>query len=207
MRDIRVYKQGIVDRVWVTMRDLKSRKVAPNIVAPMVTAIQSAMTDGSRFVMFIPAQAKNLPDLQQRGYSRVRVDGEMYDIADVPKLPPNHTVDVVIDRIVMRDGIEQRIEEDLTDGLNVTGEVYVEAVGTSERLPFRLNDHIPPPPPEAMQRLTGLIRDHIASRAKGSRPSTMRSWGAVKYNPDYNIGYQHGAEIKLRDGIGRRWQR
>ncbi|HIK93861.1 MAG TPA: excinuclease ABC subunit UvrA [Planctomycetes bacterium] len=51
--------------------------------------------------------------ISRNGFVRVRVDGELLDIADVPDLPPGkeHNVDAVIDRIIVKDGIDQRLRE------------------------------------------------------------------------------------------------
>lgn len=49
----------------------------------------------------------------RNGFVRVRVDGELLDISDVPELSSNkaHNVDAVIDRIILKDGIDQRLRE------------------------------------------------------------------------------------------------
>jgi excinuclease ABC subunit A len=51
--------------------------------------------------------------ISRSGFVRVRVDGELLDIADVPDLAPRreHNVDAVIDRIIVKDGIDQRLRE------------------------------------------------------------------------------------------------
>ena len=51
--------------------------------------------------------------ISRNGFVRVRVDGELLDIADVPDLAPRreHNVDAVIDRIIVKDGIDQRLRE------------------------------------------------------------------------------------------------
>ena len=49
------------------------------------------------------------------GFVRVRVNGELLDISDVPELPEKkqHTIEAVIDRIILKDGIEQRLRESI----------------------------------------------------------------------------------------------
>ncbi len=51
--------------------------------------------------------------ISRNGFVRVRVDGELLDIADVPNLSARkeHNVDAVIDRIIVKDGIDQRLRE------------------------------------------------------------------------------------------------
>ncbi|QCE33123.1 excinuclease ABC subunit UvrA [Acetobacteraceae bacterium] len=75
--------------------------------------------------------AKDLAELAQKGFSRVRVDGEVYDMADVPKLNrrTRHDIDVVVDRLVVREGIEQRLADSLETGLSLSdGLIFVEEV-------------------------------------------------------------------------------
>jgi excinuclease ABC subunit A len=51
--------------------------------------------------------------ISRNGFVRVRVNGQLLDIADVPELPPHrqHHIDAVIDRIIVKDGIDQRLRE------------------------------------------------------------------------------------------------
>ncbi len=51
--------------------------------------------------------------ISRNGFVRVRVNGQLLDIADVPELPPHrqHQIDAVIDRIIVKDGIDQRLRE------------------------------------------------------------------------------------------------
>ena len=77
-----------------------------------------AFGEGARVQIIAPAvrgrkgeHEKLLEQIQKDGYVRVKVDGEIYDIADVPKLDKKlkHTIDVIVDRIVVRAGAESRL--------------------------------------------------------------------------------------------------
>lgn len=77
-----------------------------------------AFGEGARAQIIAPAvrgrkgeHVKLLEQIQKDGYVRVKVDGEIYDIADVPKLDKKlkHTIDVIVDRIVVRAGAESRL--------------------------------------------------------------------------------------------------
>ncbi|KAA1262536.1 UvrABC system protein A [Rubripirellula obstinata] len=59
--------------------------------------------------------------IQKAGLVRVRVDGEMYPLEDVPVLAPrkNHTIEAVIDRLVIRDGIESRLRDSVALALRL----------------------------------------------------------------------------------------
>ena len=82
--------------------------------------VEQVMTfgEGARVQIIAPAvrgrkgeHVKLLEQIQKDGYVRVKVDGEIYDIADVPKLDKKlkHTIDVIVDRIVVRAGAESRL--------------------------------------------------------------------------------------------------
>ena len=77
-----------------------------------------AFGEGARVQIIAPAvrgrkgeHVKLLEQIQKDGYVRVKVDGEIYDIADMPKLDKKlkHTIDVIVDRIVVRAGAESRL--------------------------------------------------------------------------------------------------
>ena len=63
-------------------------------------------------------------DLQVQGFARVRVDGEVYAIEEVPKLQKNikHDIDVVIDRVKVRADIKQRLAESFETALRLGNE-------------------------------------------------------------------------------------
>ena len=77
-----------------------------------------AFGEGARVQIIAPAvrgrkgeHVKLLEQIQKDGYVRVKVDGEVYDIADVPKLDKKlkHTIDVIVDRIIVRAGAQSRL--------------------------------------------------------------------------------------------------
>ena len=84
---------------------------------------------------------KVLDDIRKDGYVRVRVDGEVHDISDDIKLDKNkkHTIEVVIDRLIVREGINQRLADSLETALKLgEGVVYVQVVD-GELLMFSQN--------------------------------------------------------------------
>jgi excinuclease ABC subunit A len=63
-------------------------------------------------------------DLQVQGFARVRIDGEVYAVEEVPKLQKNikHDIDVVIDRVKVRSDIKQRLAESFETALRLGNE-------------------------------------------------------------------------------------
>ena len=83
------------------------------------------------------AHVKLLEDLKKQGYVRVRVDGEMRDLDDVIELDKNkkHTIEVVIDRVVVKEGSEARIADSLEAALRLAeGRVLVDVMEHEELL-------------------------------------------------------------------------
>src|SRR5699024_9357315 len=78
---------------------------------------------------------KVLEDLKQEGYVRLRVDGEMREITEEIVLDENevHSIEVVIDRIIVKDGIESRLTDSLETALPLgEGRVIIDIIGEEE---------------------------------------------------------------------------
>ena len=101
-----------------------------------------AMDEGTRFQVLAPVvrgrkgeYAELFADLAARGFSRVRVDGIVHRLGDVPALNKKlkHTIEVVVDRLVVREGIRRRLTDSvetalgLADGLVVIDKVDLPA--------------------------------------------------------------------------------
>ncbi len=69
------------------------------------------------------AHVKVLEDIKKQGYVRVRVDGEMLDVSEDIALDKNkkHSIEVVIDRIVVKEGIASRLADSLESALKLGG--------------------------------------------------------------------------------------
>lgn len=89
-----------------------------------------ALPNGEKFILMAPlvemqkgTQADRLKKLKAQGFGRVRIDGEIYAIDDAPQLEKNkkHNLDLVIDRLVMKDGIRSRIAESVELALSEGG--------------------------------------------------------------------------------------
>ncbi len=83
---------------------------------------------GTKFIILAPVvrskkgmHEKVIEEAKKSGYVRVRIDGTTYDINETPALEKNikHTIDVVIDRLVMKDGIDMRLTDSAENALNL----------------------------------------------------------------------------------------
>jgi len=79
-------------------------------------------------------------DLLTQGYSRARVDGQTVQLSDPPKLAKQykHTIEVVVDRIVIKDGINQRLTDSVETALRLAdGRLLIDFVDEAEDSPKR----------------------------------------------------------------------
>jgi excinuclease ABC subunit A len=80
---------------------------------------------------------KLLEEIQKQGFVRVRVDGEIRDLAEEIKLEKNkkHSIEVVVDRIVVKEGIHSRLADSIETALKIAeGKVLVDLMGEGELL-------------------------------------------------------------------------
>ena len=80
---------------------------------------------------------KEMEKLAQHGFTRARIDGELLNLEDEIALDKrkNHTIEVVIDRLLVKTGIEKRLENSVTLAMKLTGGlVQVSVVGGEEQL-------------------------------------------------------------------------
>ena len=97
------------------------------ILAPVVSARKGEFVDLFK-------------DLLAQGYSRARVDGETVQLSDPPKLAKQykHTIEVVVDRIVIKDGIHQRLTDSIETALKLAdGRVLIDFVDREQDDPER----------------------------------------------------------------------
>lgn len=88
---------------------------------------------------------KTLDDIKKQGYVRVRINGEMYDLGDEIELEKNkkHSIEVVIDRIVIKEGISSRLADSLESALKLGGGKVMIDVIDQEELLFSENHACP----------------------------------------------------------------
>ena len=110
-----------------------------------------ALPEGTRGYLLAPIirdrkgeYRKEFLDLRKQGFQRVKVDGQFYELDEPPTLDKKfrHDIDVVVDRIVVRAGLETRLADsfrtalDLADGITVLETAPGEGEGAPERITF-----------------------------------------------------------------------
>lgn len=80
---------------------------------------------------------KLLEDIKKQGYVRVRIDGDMYDLSEDISLEKNkkHSIEVIVDRIVIKEDIASRLADSLESALKLgDGKVIIDVIGEEELL-------------------------------------------------------------------------
>lgn len=159
---------GIVDKV---LKLPKGEKI--QILAPLVRGKKGE-------------HVKVLDSARKSGYVRVRVDGSIYDLSEEIKLDKNikHSIEVVVDRLVINDGIRSRLADSVDTACNLSdGAVIVDVVGKEELLfsqKFACPEH-------------GTCIEEMAPRSfsfnnpYGSCPRCMGLGAFMRINPDLVI--------------------
>ena len=147
---------GTVTEIYDYMRLLWARAgtpYSPVTGLPIESQTVSQMVDkimefipGTKILLLAPIARgkkgefkKEFETLQKQGYQRVKVDGSVYGIEEVPSLNKNqkHDIEVVVDRLVIKEGLEERLAQSIETGLKISdGLIYAENVQTTERTVF-----------------------------------------------------------------------
>ena len=102
------------------------------------------LDEGTKFQVLAPIAKgkkgefqKELEGASKSGYSRVRIDGIVYDLSEKIKLEKNikHNIEIIVDRLVMKEGITSRLTDSLESAFSLTeGTVVIDVIGGEEIL-------------------------------------------------------------------------
>ena len=127
------YMRLLWARIGVPYSPATGLPISSQTVTEMVDRLM-AEGDGARFYLLAPMirarkgeYKKEFAELQKKGFQRVKVDGEYYEIADVPSLNKKlkHDIEVVVDRIVVKAGIESRLAESFETALELADGIAI----------------------------------------------------------------------------------
>ncbi|WP_340149899.1 excinuclease ABC subunit UvrA [uncultured Sneathiella sp.] len=136
------YLRLLYARIGVPYSPATGLPIASQTVSQMVDQVL-AMGDGKRLYLLAPIvrgrkgeYRKEFLDLRKRGFQRVKVDGEIYDIEDTPELDKQikHHIDVVVDRVVINADIQGRLADSIETALDLADGLFaVEDADSKER--------------------------------------------------------------------------
>ncbi len=139
------YLRLLFARVGVPYSPATGLPIESQTVSQMVDLVL-AMPEKTRLYLLAPIvrgrkgeYRKELAELRKRGFQRVKIDGAMTEIEEAPALDKKrkHDIEVVVDRLVVRPGIETRLAESVETALNLSdGLVFAEDADSGEVTTF-----------------------------------------------------------------------
>ena len=127
------YMRLLWARVGTPYSPATGEPISAQTVSQMVDRL-TALEDGARLYLLAPIvrgrkgeYRKEFAELLKQGFQRVKVDGEFYALEDAPELDKKykHDIDVVVDRVVVREGMEQRFADSLETALRLADGIAV----------------------------------------------------------------------------------
>jgi excinuclease ABC subunit A len=143
--EIHDYMRLLWARVGVPYSPATGLPIEAQTVSQMVDRVM-AMPEGTRLLLLAPIARgkkgefrKEIAELQRRGFERVKINGTLHLISEAPKLDKKlkHDIEVVVDRIVVREGIASRLADSFETALGLAdGIAYAENADSGERTVF-----------------------------------------------------------------------
>ena len=139
--EIHDYLRLLYARVGVAHCPKCGREISRQTVDQMVDQML-ALPERTRMQLLAPVvrgkkgeHIKILENIVKQGFVRVRVDGETYDAAEVPPLSKQkkHNIEVVVDRLILREDIRTRLTDSLETALSLSGGIVIADIGPGER--------------------------------------------------------------------------
>ncbi len=173
------YMRLLWARVGVPYSPATGLPIEAQTVSNMVDRVM-ALPEGTRFFLLAPAvrgrkgeYRREMLEWQKAGFTRVRADGEMYAIEEAPALDKKykHDIEVVVDRLAVKPGIETRLADSFEQALKLAeGLAYVDlADGTVAEL---LNQS-----PSSLEEGLGVVEPHADQASTTPGPSSKEEGG------------------------------
>ena len=145
--EIHDYLRLLYARIGVPHCPVCGREIKQQTVDQIVDQIMTN-PERSRVLILAPVvrarkgeHVKMLEDYARQGYVRARIDGEYYELSDLPKINKNqkHTIEIVVDRLIVREGIESRLSDSLETAMRLSGGLAVSSIQDGEDTLFSQN--------------------------------------------------------------------
>ena len=141
------YLRLLYARIGIPHCTVCGREIQPQTVDQIVDQI-FRMEEGTRFQLLSPIvrgrkgeYVKELDQVRKSGFVRVRVDSIIYDLSEQIKLEKNkkHNIEVVVDRLVLKDGIRSRLADSVETATKLSGGLLIVDFGEQGEQLFSLN--------------------------------------------------------------------
>ena len=204
------YMRLLWARIGIPYSPATGLPIESQTVSQMVDRIMT-METGSRLYLLAPIARgrkgeyrKEFADLMKRGFQRVKVDGELYELDQVPALEKNikHDIFVVVDRVVLREDLQTRLADSLEIALDLAdGLAIIETADGTETTTFSAKFACP---------VSGFTIAEIEPRLFsfnnpfGACPSCDGLGNQLYFDPSLSVP---NATLSLRDGAVAPWSK
>ncbi|OUR78287.1 excinuclease ABC subunit A [Alphaproteobacteria bacterium 46_93_T64] len=204
------YLRLLYARIGVPYSPATGLPIESQTVSQMVDQIM-VMEEGKRLYLMAPIvrgrkgeYRKEFAELRKKGFQRVKVDGEIYEIEDIPELDKKvkHHIDVVVDRVVLSGDIQTRLADSVETALELADGLFVvEDADSKERKIFSAKFACP---------ISGFTIEEIEPRIfsfnnpYGACPSCGGLGTEMYFDPDLIVP---DVTLSLRGGAIAPWSR
>mgnify|MGYP003663655475 CR=1 FL=1 len=139
------YMRLLFARIGIPHSPATGLPIESQTVSQMVDRLMT-LSEGTRLLLLAPLvrgrkgeYKKEIADMKKRGFQRLKIDGELYDIDEAPVLDKKlkHTIEVVVDRVVIKGGLETRLADSVETALKLSnGLLYADEATSGDRLTF-----------------------------------------------------------------------
>jgi len=206
--EIHDYMRLLWARVGIPYSPATGLPIESQTVSQMVDRIMQ-MPEKTKLMLLAPIvrgrkgeYRKELAELMRRGFQRAKIDGTVYALEDAPKLNKKlkHNIEVVVDRVVVREGLQQRLADSLETALGLAdGIVFSEDADTGEQTIFSAKFACP---------VSGFTIDEIEPRLFsfnnpfGACPACDGLGSRLYFDPEMVVPDEN---ISLRNGAIAPW--
>ena len=140
------YMRLLFARIGVPYSPATGLPIESQTVSQMVDRVM-ALPEKTRLYLLAPIvrgrkgeYRRDFAELMKKGFQRVKVDGTFYELSDVPALNKKikHDIDVVVDRLVVRDGLEQRLADSFETALELADGIAIVELADKKKDPERI---------------------------------------------------------------------
>jgi len=126
--EINDYMRLLWARIGVPYSPSTGQPIEAQTVSQMVDRVMT-MNNGTRIYLLAPIvrgrkgeYKKELSEMRTQGFQRAKIDGHIYDLNELPQLKKNqkHDISIVVDRLIIKDGLESRLADSIEIALRLT---------------------------------------------------------------------------------------
>ncbi len=187
------YLRLLYARIGVPHCPICGKEIRQQTVDQMTDALL-AMPEGTRLQILAPVirgrkgeHSKVLENARKAGFVRVRIDGEQYELEDVPTLDKKkkHNIEIVVDRVIIREGLNQRLNDSIETALRESGGLMASQIMPDGALTLYSQNYACPDCGVSIEELTP--RMFSFNNPYGACPECSGLGSTVKISPDLII--------------------